>query len=217
MPVHLSETPRLAMPEEPPEQSSSTGVAQGSRSESPDQHVFVPSNEIHGIFSESPEGSVLSLAEMLGYEPSLLDQNRINSALSGKSVEHPEKVNAGFLLSAKLAESPNIEDSDSETRANPGESSQKRRSSTSNISGKGTALARRTSSFIGKGLRNTTSRLRGGRQQTLTEAEKDAINRRRVIADRQRIEIGNQSDSDEAEKLWNSLGINRKKKDGTWE
>jgi hypothetical protein len=55
------------------------------------------------------------------------------------------------------------------------------------------------------------------RQQSLTDVDRDTKKRTLAMTTRQREDIEMQSDPEDGDRLRSSLGINRQKKDGSWE
>jgi len=191
----------------------------GGPSQSPAEQSPTGSfNEGSPIFPENQLGSASSLAESLGadygptlansgYDPSRIQEGRINTALTGTPIENPEKVEAGITLHPALKESPNIAaDEQSHSSQTPKSSKGPLAPAVANVLKKGANLARRVSS---SGSNPS--------QQKQSPAELDANIRSREVAKRQRALINMQDNPEDRDTIQRSLGINRQKKDGSWE
>ncbi len=186
---------------------------------SPDEQSLIGHfNEGSPIFPENPLGSASSLAKSIGadygppfansgYDPSEIQERRINRALIGTPIENPEKVEAGITLHPALKESPNIAASEEQQGSQIAEGSKgPLGQAVGNALKKGTSLARRLSSARS----NPT-------HQKQSPAELDANIRSREVAKRQRGLINMQDDPVDRETLQRLLGINRQNEDGSWE
>lgn len=171
-----------------------------------------------GIYSHTPDGAAAAAAEGLGQGSPKIDETPINKALTGAPIQYPSKVNPGITLHPNLAVSPNLDEEDAQEGAQgaqPSGAGSSNQSSASKalgrVMGQGANLARRASSVIGKKPGSTPS------VRPRDPTADDSFVRGQAVKGRERQMEEMQSNPEDRQKIRDSRGINRQKKDGTWE